>query len=91
MADIHPMKTAAETALAEAFALAREELPGGHDIRELRDAAFESFRAAGLPHRRVEEWKYRDLRALMRRFPLGAPAFSSGIRRPSLSKRSSAL
>jgi Fe-S cluster assembly protein SufD len=66
MADIHPMKTAAETALAEAFALAREELPGGHDIRELRDAAFESFRAAGLPHRRIEEWKYTDLRALMR-------------------------
>ena len=32
----------------------------------LREAAFERFAATGLPHRRVEEWKYTDLRALMR-------------------------
>src|SRR3954453_15986294 len=32
----------------------------------LREAAFENFAKAGLPHRRVEEWKYTDLRALMR-------------------------
>src|SRR5262245_38906821 len=66
MADIHPMKTAAETALADAFALAREALPGQGDIRRLRDSAFEHFRETGLPHRRVEDWKYTDLRALMR-------------------------
>ena len=41
----------------------------------LREDAFKRFDAAGLPHRRVEEWKYTDLRALMREAkPLaGAP------------------
>ena len=33
-----------------------------------------AFRRAGLPHRRVEEWKYTDLRALMRDAkPLAGP------------------
>ena len=32
----------------------------------LRESAFKRFEIAGLPHRRVEEWKYTDLRALMR-------------------------
>ena len=39
-----------------------------------REAAFRRFEAAGLPHRRVEDWKYTDLRALMRDAkPLAAP------------------
>ena len=62
-AEIRPMKTAAETALAATFAKARPALPGAAGLRE---AAFKRFDAAGLPHRRVEEWKYTDLRALMR-------------------------
>jgi len=65
-AEIKPMKTAAETALAEAFAAVRAKLPGDRHIAERRAAAFHSFDARGLPHRRVEEWKYTDLRALMR-------------------------
>ena len=32
----------------------------------MRKAAFRHFDAQGLPHRRIEEWKYTDLRALMR-------------------------
>src|SRR6185295_11563417 len=40
----------------------------------LRASAFERFAVAGLPHRRVEEWKYTDLRALMRDAkPLASP------------------
>ncbi len=40
----------------------------------LRADAFEQFEAAGLPNRRVEEWKYTDLRALMREaYPLAPP------------------
>ena len=62
-AEIRPMKTAAETALAATFAKVRPALPGAAGLRE---AAFKRFDAAGLPHRRVEEWKYTDLRALMR-------------------------
>jgi Fe-S cluster assembly protein SufD len=70
-AEIRPIKTAAETALAASFADAKRRLPG---VPDLRDAAFRRFETAGLPHRRVEEWKYTDLRALMRDAkPLAAP------------------
>ena len=65
-AEIHPIKTAAETALADSFAAAKDRLPGDGAVAALRDAAFQRFDADGLPHRRVEEWKYTDLRALMR-------------------------
>jgi Fe-S cluster assembly protein SufD len=65
MAEIRQIKTAAEQGLADAFAAARGRLPGA-TIAGMREAAFESFEASGLPHRRVEEWKYTDLRTLMR-------------------------
>ena len=65
-AEIHPIKTAAETALAESFAAVRDRLPGKAAVADLRAQAFRLFSAEGLPHRRVEEWKYTDLRALMR-------------------------
>jgi Fe-S cluster assembly protein SufD len=40
----------------------------------LRADAFKQFETRGLPHRRVEEWKYTDLRALMRdAYPLAPP------------------
>ena len=73
-AEIHPIKTAAEAALAESFAGARRALPGTGAIAALRDDAFRRFESDGLPHRRVEEWKYTDLRALMREArPLASP------------------
>jgi Fe-S cluster assembly protein SufD len=65
-ADVRPIKTAAETALADSFAAAKDRLPGAGSLASLRDEAFRQFNASGLPHRRVEEWKYTDLRALMR-------------------------
>jgi Fe-S cluster assembly protein SufD len=65
-AEIHPIKTAAETALAANFAVAKRALPGAAAIAALREDAFRRFESDGLPHRRVEEWKYTDLRALMR-------------------------
>jgi Fe-S cluster assembly protein SufD len=61
-----PTKTRAETALAASFAAARRSLPGAGSIAALREDAFKRFERLGLPHRRVEEWKYTDLRALMR-------------------------
>jgi Fe-S cluster assembly protein SufD len=73
-AEVATIKTAAETALAEAFAKARGRLPGDDAVAARRDAAFGVFAREGLPHRRVEEWKYTDLRALMRDAkPLAAP------------------
>jgi Fe-S cluster assembly protein SufD len=70
-ADVRPIKTAAETALSTAFASAKGSLPGASTLRE---SAFKRFETAGLPHRRVEEWKYTDLRAFMRDAkPLAVP------------------
>jgi Fe-S cluster assembly protein SufD len=43
-----------------------------------RNAAFDVFAKEGLPHRRIEEWKYTDLRALMRDAkPLASPPDAS--------------
>ena len=68
------IKTAAETALAHAYSAARTRLPGDDAIAAQREAAFDVFAKEGLPHRRIEDWKYTDLRALMRDAkPLAAP------------------
>src|SRR6187200_1909221 len=64
--EVRPIKTAAETALATNFAMAKRALPGAPAVAALREDAFRRFESKGLPHRRVEEWKYTDLRALMR-------------------------
>jgi Fe-S cluster assembly protein SufD len=63
MAELTLMKNAAEQQLAAEWTAAKGKLPGA---APLRAAAFARFAATGLPHRRVEEWKYTDLRALMR-------------------------
>ncbi|MBC01519.1 MAG: Fe-S cluster assembly protein SufD [Rhodobacteraceae bacterium] len=63
------LETKAEAALAEAYETMRDSLPGGAGVAKLRTKAFDAFRAAGLPHRRVEEWKYSDLRARLKDVP----------------------
>jgi len=65
-AEVRPIKTAAETALATSFTAEKAALPGAAAVGALREDAFRRFETEGLPHRRVEEWKYTDLRALMR-------------------------
>ena len=73
-AEVRTVKTDAERALADAYVLARPRLPGDGKVTALREAAFRHFEATGLPHRRIEEWKYTDLRALLREaYPLAAP------------------
>jgi Fe-S cluster assembly protein SufD len=73
-AEVATIKTAAETALAHEFATARGCLPGDDAIAAQRKAAFDLFAKEGLPNRRIEEWKYTDLRALMRDAkPLAVP------------------
>jgi Fe-S cluster assembly protein SufD len=61
-------------ALNDSFAVARDRLPGTGKVAAARGAAFEAYAQAGLPHRRIEEWKYTDLRALMREVLPLAPA-----------------
>jgi len=64
-ATLRPIKNKAELGLAELFAAAGQRLPGGPAIAKLRAIAFDRFAAAGLPHPRIEAWKYTDLRRLM--------------------------
>jgi Fe-S cluster assembly protein SufD len=47
----------------------------------LREEAFRRFEAGGLPSRRIEEWKYTDLRALMREAKPLAPLPDAAARR----------
>lgn len=78
-AEVRQLKTAAELALAAEWEQAKARLPGPSALRE---AAFRRFAAQGLPHRRVEEWKYTDLRALMRDAkPLAAPPDAAALAR----------
>ncbi|MGA2996534.1 Fe-S cluster assembly protein SufD [Bradyrhizobium sp.] len=59
-------KTETREAVENLFTAARDRLPGSGKVVELRQQAFEAFERTGLPHRRLEDWKYTDLRALMR-------------------------
>jgi Fe-S cluster assembly protein SufD len=92
-AEIRPIKTAAESALAANFAAARRALPGAGAVAALRDDAFAHFESDGLPHRRVEEWKYTDLRALMREArPLaGVPDAATKARARDISAKLAAI
>jgi Fe-S cluster assembly protein SufD len=66
----------------EAFAAARDRLPGTGRVSEARQRAFEAFERTGLPHRRLEDWKYTDLRALMREvLPLAAAPDAAALKR----------
>jgi Fe-S cluster assembly protein SufD len=75
-------KTDTARALGDIFATARDRLPGAGPVAEVRRRAFEAHERAGLPHRRIEEWKYTDLRALMREvLPLAAAPDATALER----------
>jgi len=59
-------KTKAEQALSQNFEAVAAKLPGGRAVAEARKAAIGAFAALGLPHRRIEEWKYTDLRVALK-------------------------
>jgi Fe-S cluster assembly protein SufD len=73
-AQVTPIRTETERTLAERLRTA-PALGGGMRIAERREAAILAFEREGLPSRRVEAWKYTDLRALMKQAPepAGAP------------------
>jgi Fe-S cluster assembly protein SufD len=81
-ADVRQLKTTAELGLADVFAAAKQRLPGDCTVAAAREAAFDRFAAAGLPHRRVESWRYTDLRSLMRDAkPLAVPPDAAALAR----------
>lgn len=66
-------KPATGHALGEPFAVARDRLPGAGAVADMRRRAFDAYEKTGLPGRRIEDWKYTDLRMLMRAvLPLAA-------------------
>src|SRR5258708_35012156 len=69
-------------ALSDISAIARDRLRGASKVAEWRRQAFEAYERAGLPHRRIEEWKYTDLRVLMREvLPLAAAPDAAALKR----------
>ena len=67
------VKNETGSALSDSFAIARDRLSGTGKVAAAREAAFAAYAQTGLPHRRIEDWKYTDLRALMREvLPLAA-------------------
>lgn len=70
-AELSVIRSAAEEAILARYPAfkARQAHWGGAAVVRLRDAAFDLLKARGLPNRRVEEWKYTDLRAFMRELP----------------------
>src|SRR6266481_8609677 len=75
-------KTETGRALGDIFAVARSRLPGAGKVPDTRRQAFEAYERAGLPHRRIEDWKYTDLRAMMRDvLPLAAAPDAAALTR----------
>jgi len=74
------------------FTASRDRLPGAGKVAEIRRQAFEAYERAGLPHRRIEEWKYTDLRALMREIrPLAAKPDGSALQRAKVALKPVAI
>ncbi len=60
---VQAKKTKAEQGYSDQFKAVLETLPGDASVTEVRKQAIARFKDIGLPNRRVEEWKYTDLRA----------------------------
>jgi FeS assembly protein SufD len=70
---VQQFRTKGEQAYLDMFEQARDALPGARDpfVSGLRKKAIETYARLGLPHRRIEAWKYTDLRSrLTDAFPL---------------------
>lgn len=76
MNEVQPIRTDAENAIISRFPdfAKKQSHWGGAEIARERTAAFEILKSKGLPSRRVEEWKYTDLRAMLRDMPSPAEA-----------------
>ncbi len=60
------IKTGAEQGFAQTFEQIAQQLPGNDAARAARREAIDAFNRLGLPHRRIEAWKYTDLRTAVK-------------------------
>src|SRR3979411_2295341 len=85
-------KTETGRAQSDAFAVARDRLPGTGKVADARQEAFEAYERVGLPHRRIEDWKYTDLRVLMREvLPLAAAPDAAALERAGAASKLHAI
>jgi Fe-S cluster assembly protein SufD len=85
-------KTDTGRVLSDSFAVARARLPGTGKVADLRRQAFDAYERAGLPHRRIEDWKYTDLRVLMRDvLPLAANPDAAALTRAAAALKPHAI
>jgi Fe-S cluster assembly protein SufD len=85
------MKTKAELAIRQGFEAAAGRLPGASNVVALRKRAMAAFEAQGLPHRRIEAWKYTDLRTALRDAPVPASGTVVDISASDVTRGLSAL
>ena len=85
-------KTNNAQAVDDIFAVVRDRLPGEGAVTTARQKAFETFQRVGLPHRRMEDWKYTDLRVSMREVsPLASAPDSAALSRATAVLKSHAV
>ncbi|MCG2666019.1 Fe-S cluster assembly protein SufD [Bradyrhizobium sp. CCBAU 11434] len=85
-------KTGNGRAVSDLFASAEGRLPGSPDVIAVRREAFETYERLGLPHRRIEEWKYTDLRALVGEvLPLAAAPDAAALKRAAEAVKAHAI
>lgn len=84
------MSDRAAQIFAETYDRERAVLPGTDGwLARRRDAALKSFVEAGLPHRRLEEWKYTDLRQVLEKAAfVPAPAHEGAVVLPDTASAS---
>lgn len=85
-------KTGSGRAVSDLFASAEGRLPGSPGVAAVRREAFETYERLGLPHRRIEEWKYTDLRALVGEvLPLAVAPDAAALKRAAEAVKAHAI
>jgi len=62
---VNIQRSDAENAYLDAFAVAEDTLPDAAWLEPMRKAARDRFAETGLPHRRMEAWRWTDLRTIL--------------------------
>jgi FeS assembly protein SufD len=83
---VQQFRTKAEQELLDLYTRSANALPGGNNpfVAALREKAIKTYGSLGLPHRRIEAWKYTDLRARLHEVhpliaALGAPVDDAAL------------
>src|SRR5207244_5665352 len=85
-------KTDTRRPLSDAFAAAHARLPGAGKVADIRRQALEAYERAGLPHRWIEDWKYTDLRVLIREvLPPAAAPDAAALKRAEAALKAGAI